>query len=74
MIMQMTGVVYDRKDGSSKNEAGLIAEDVYKVSPNLVGLDAEGNPHSIQYTKIGVYLIEAVKLLKQEIDAIKNRI
>lgn len=74
MIMQMTGVVYDRKDGSSKNEAGLIAEDVYKVSPNLVGLDAEGNPHSIQYTKIGVYLIEAVKLLKQEIDELKNRI
>jgi hypothetical protein len=35
-VLQLMGVTYDRKDGSRKNEAGLIAEDVAKVLPNIV--------------------------------------
>ena len=71
-ILQLTGVTYDRKDGSSKNEAGLIAEDVYKHAPDLVALDTDGNPYGIHYTKISAYLIECVKMLQAEINQLKG--
>jgi len=72
-ITQLAGVIYDRKDGTSKNEAGLIAEDVNSVLPNLVNKDENGNPESVQYTKLSAYLIEAVKTLKKEVDALKEK-
>jgi len=70
-IMQLVGVTYDRKD-MDKHEAGLIAEDVNKIIPELVSKDANGNPHGIQYSKLTAYLIEAVKSLKNEIDTLKG--
>lgn len=71
-IMQLVGVTYDRKDGSKKHEAGLIAEDVATVLPNLITYDDEGKPSGINYTKLSAYLIEAVKSLKGEIDTLKG--
>ena len=66
-VMQLAGVTYDRKDGSSKMEAGLIKEEVEKILPNVV------KDNGIQYTKLTAYLIEAVKTLTQEVNELKNR-
>ena len=71
-VMQLVGVTYARKD-TNKYEAGLIAEDVDKVLPNLVSKNSEGNPEGIQYTKLTAYLIEAIKSLKEEIEQLKGR-
>lgn len=71
-ILQLVGVTYDRKDGSTKSEAGLIAEDVNRVLPNLVTKDSKGKPQGINYSKLSAYLIEAVKSLKSEIDSLKG--
>ena len=71
LISQLVGVTYDRKD-HVRHEAGLIAEDVYKVVPTLVSLDENGNPYGIQYTKITAYLIESIKTLKNEIAKLKE--
>ena len=71
-IMQLAGVIYDRKDGSSISEAGLIAEQVNEVLPNLVKKNVDGNPEGIAYTKLTAYLIEAVKTLKEEIESLKG--
>jgi hypothetical protein len=73
-IMQLTGVIYDRKDKSSINEPGLIAEDVNKVLPNLVTKDDNGNPYGIQYTKLVAYLIEAVKDQQHQIEELKKKV
>jgi len=73
-IMQLTGVIYDRKDKSSINEPGLIAEEVNKVLPNLVTKDTEGNPYGIHYTKLVAYLIEAVKDQQQQIEELKKKV
>jgi hypothetical protein len=70
-VMNLVGVTYDRKEGR-KNEAGLIAEEVYKVIPEIVSTDEEGKPYGIQYTKLSVYLLEAIKSLKQEINELKG--
>jgi hypothetical protein len=72
LISQLQGVTYDRRDGSTHNEAGLIAEEVNRVLPNLVALDDQGRPLGVQYTKLTAYLIEAVKSLKLEIDRLKG--
>jgi hypothetical protein len=73
-IMQLTGVIYDRKDKSSINEPGLIAEEVDKVLPNLVSKDIEGNPYGIHYTKLVAYLIEAVKDQQKQIEELKKKV
>ena len=72
-VLQLLGQIYDRKDGSSKNEAGLVAEDVYKVIPNLVKTDANGNPESVFYTRLTVYLLESIKVLNDEIADLKGK-
>jgi hypothetical protein len=72
LILKLTGVVYDRKDGSRKNEAGLIAEDVDKVLPNLVTRNAQGEPEGINYTKLSAYLIEAIKTIERNIQELKR--
>lgn len=73
VVKQLMGVIYDRKDKSSINEAGLIAEDVNKVLPNLVVKDAKGNPYGIQYTKLVAYLVEAIKDQQEQIDELKKK-
>jgi hypothetical protein len=71
-ILQLTGWIYDRKDGSQKREAGLVVEDVYPIIPNVVTLDDDGKPASINYSRFSAYLIEAVKSLKLEINELKG--
>jgi len=73
-VLQLKGVTYDRKDGTSQNEAGLIAEQVNKILPNLVAKDAKGKPTGIHYTKLTAYLIEAVKSLQSEIDDLSKQL
>jgi hypothetical protein len=73
IIAQLTGVTYDRKDGSAKKRAGLIAEQVNKVLPNVVQKDKDGNPSGIQYTNLIAYLVESIKELKAEIDTLKSK-
>jgi hypothetical protein len=70
-VLKLFGVFYDRKD-TQEHEAGLIAEDVYKHAPDLVSLDKNGQPYGIKYTKLGAYLVESIKELKQEIDKLKG--
>jgi hypothetical protein len=72
-VMQLLGKIYDRKDGSSKDEAGLVAEDVYKIIPNLVKTDSNGNPESVLYSRLSVYLLESIKVLNDEIAELKGK-
>jgi hypothetical protein len=72
-IMKLVGVTYDRKDGTRSNEAGLIAEDVIKVIPNIVTTKNDA-AESIAYTKLTAYLIEAIKEQQKQIDDLKSRL
>lgn len=72
-LLQLEAFTYDRKDGSSKNEAGLIAESVYKVLPNLVSLNEDGNPEGVKYSKLTTYLLVAIKELTNEINELKGK-
>ena len=71
LVSKLIGVTYDRID-TKEHESGLIAEWVNDILPELVSKDDEGNIVGIKYTKLTAYLIEAVKSLKIEIDALKG--
>jgi hypothetical protein len=73
-ILQLCGVTYDRKDGSKKNEPGLIAERVAEIADNLVMRDENGKPSGIYYSKITAYLVEAIKGLHDQLDPLKEEI
>jgi hypothetical protein len=72
IIGQLAGVMYDLRDGSVKDDIGLIAEDVYKIAPGLVSLNAEGKPHGLRYPRISAYLIESIKDLQIQINQLKK--
>jgi hypothetical protein len=72
IVSQLQAYTYDRKDGSGRNEPGLIAEHVDRVLPNIVSYDGNGQPMGINYTKLSVYLLEAIKSLKEEIHQFKQ--
>jgi len=71
-VLSLVGVTYDRRDGSTKNEAGLIAEEVNRIIPNIVSKNANSEPEGIHYTKLTAYLVEAIKSLKEEINELKG--
>jgi hypothetical protein len=71
LILQLVGVTYDRKD-NKEHEAGLIAEEVFRIAPDLVSLDSEGKPYGVKYTKLSAYLIESIKTLTNEIAELKG--
>ena len=70
-VIQLRGVTYDRIDTNTR-EAGLIAEWVEEIFPDLVVKDEKNVTVGIKYTKIIPYLIESIKMLKEELDQLKN--
>lgn len=58
------------------NVAGLIAEDVYKIFPNVVTLaevNGEMVPDSIDYSKLVVPLLKKVQMLEKRVTELEER-
>lgn len=71
-IYKLEPVTFRYKNGSDepnvvkKKTVGLIAEEVNKLFPEVVNLDENGEPFSIDYNGIAVLLLAAMKELKAE--------
>jgi hypothetical protein len=67
-VLAMRAVSYDYKPELkvSGHQVGFIAEEMYTVVPEVVGLDSEGEPNNIDYAKLTSVLARAI----QEIAAI----
>ena len=72
LISQLRGVSYDWKS-SGKASAGVIAQEVEEVMPSAVQTDADGMK-SVEYDQLIAPLIEAVKELKAQNEALEARI
>lgn len=83
-ILKLKPVTYTYKNGSSleQNEdaseirpsIGLIAEDVFELIPELVNLDQTGQPFSLDYSAVGVLLINAIKELNARIQVLEQKL
>jgi len=71
-VMQLRGVTYDRVDMDSPRQTGLIAQEVEKVLPEVVGTDEEYK--SVAYGNMVGLLIEAIKEQQEQIDILKEEI
>jgi hypothetical protein len=67
-IMQLKSKTFEYKE-DSRTDIGLIAEEVYEVIPELVGLDKEGLPNSVSYDRFVSVLVKAVQELSAKVDA-----
>lgn len=64
-------VDYVRKE-TGLREIGLIAEEMVEIYPELVPLDLEGKPFSVDYARLTLALIQEVQSLRKEINCLKK--
>jgi len=69
-VVQINGVTFEWKNTNSQS-AGIIAQDVEKVFPELVN---NGDFKTVNYNGLIGVLIESIKELKQEVDELKKKI
>lgn len=65
---QLTGYLYTRTDTGAR-QTGLLAQDVQKVLPEAV--DASGEHLTLAYGNMLGLIVEAIKELRQEVEALK---
>lgn len=71
-LLQIRGVTFVRNDTDDKSrKAGVIAQEVEKVLPEVVGTTDEGLKN-VAYGNLVALLIEAIKELNAEIENLKS--
>ena len=72
-LQQLSGYHYQWKDDwrDTATQTGLLAQEVEKVMPELVKEDEKG-VKSVNYNGLVPYLLEAIKELKAEVEALKK--
>lgn len=58
-------------DNGARHQYGFIAEDVYKVIPELTAPDKDGKPQSVDYMGFIPVLVKAVQEQQKQIDDLK---
>ena len=64
-----------KEDTGTPNEqdAGLIAEEVYKINPYLAVVNEEGQPEAVRYSYIPLLLLEEMKKLRTRIKQLEEK-
>jgi len=77
-LLQLRPVTFHYKpqydDGSHALQFGLIAEEVAKLFPEMVGYDKDGQPSSIQYQPLTPMLLNEVQKQHGVVDNLNNRL
>ena len=74
-VQAIRGVTFNRTDtGDDTRYAGVIAQEVEKVLPEVVTENAETGIKSVAYANMVGLLIEAIKEQQTQIDDLKSQI
>ncbi len=57
---------------SGTGDFGLLAEDVLPVAPRLVTFNEEGQPESVRYHMLGVYLLQEIQHLRTRVAQLES--
>jgi len=71
MVAQLQGVGYDWVDGSGGPQFGLIAQDVEKVIPAIVG--SSNNHKTINYAAVIPFLVEVINELQDRVNVLERK-
>ena len=66
-------VTYNKKDNPKHIEYGIIAEELNELFPEFVNKNESGEVESVNYSRLTVILIKAVKELQEEVEKLKNK-
>jgi hypothetical protein len=69
-VFDMRGVSFNRNDQDGKLSSGVIAQELEHIAPELIH-ESEDGTKGVAYGNTVGYLIEAIKLLKAEIEELK---
>ena len=72
-VLSLRGVTYNRK-GGTKQEVGVIAEEVEQIIPEIVNYTSNHEPDSVSYSRLTAVLIEAIKQQQKRIDELEQKI
>lgn len=73
-IYKLRPVTFTLKDNEDQStQFGLIAEEVYEVMPDLVVLDKEGDPQTVQYHELPAILLNEIQKLNKRIAALEKK-
>jgi len=76
-VLNMRGVYFERIDAEGeykgKRHAGVIAQEVLEVLPEVVNEDKDGM-YSVAYGNITAVLIEAIKELSNKVEELENKL
>ena len=70
-VFDMRGVSFNRNDQDGKLSSGVIAQELEMIAPELIH-ESEDGTKGVAYGNTVGYLIEAIKLLKAEIEELKS--
>lgn len=74
-ILELRGVSFDwDAEHGGKHDIGMIAEEVGKVLPEIVQYEDDMYASAMDYSKVTPLVLEAVKALKGEVDALRQEI
>ena len=70
ILYQLSPVIYDAKEGHGEghNIPGFIAEEVYKIAPDLAVLNGDGQPENVAYNSLHALAIKELQKQQQQID------
>jgi hypothetical protein len=72
-LNQIRPVTYNKKDNPKHIEYGIIAEELNELFPEFVNKNEKGEVESVNYSRLTVILIKAVKELQEEVEKLKNK-
>ena len=73
-ICKLNGYSYNliHEDANKKKHIGLVAQEVLHSLPELVEYDEENDKYSVKYCNMIAVLVEAIKELREEVQALKS--
>jgi hypothetical protein len=77
MRLEPVSYVWNEKapeDTRGKHDLGFIAEDVAEVLPDAVARDASGAAVGIDYSRITVLAVKAIKEHQAEVQSLRDRL
>ena len=73
-LYKLRPVKFTLKEYQDKSKQfGLIAEEVYEVMPEIVVLDKEGLPQSVQYHNLPALLLNEIQKLNKRIEELEKK-
>jgi Chaperone of endosialidase len=77
VLLALTPVTFRYKkelDPTGTPRFGLVAEDVEKVSPNLVVHDKDGKPHSVRYDQVNAMLLNEFLKEHRKVEQLERQV